>query len=458
MLRAIHPQRGTQNLFTGSLKPQCVGAGYNSGQYSQPSAQMRPTTSGLKLPLGSSFDFTVLIGDWQIAMRTFALLLTIFLTGCVEAPHAVWNQHAYVWSRNTSSSVLKSPQEITALRVLAAQWTMGDGDLWVLTADLPHAANSSRPVIVVVRLDGHAITVPAHAVVETLRLRWPRWEAGRHIAAVEIDHDSATARLGDYTKWLRAFQEAWGDTSPVWITALPDWRHSSELPELLNSVDTYTLQVHAIDAQSPGLVDVSKAMDWVSQFERLSDTDHFVALPTYALRVGLGGDGEVRFIEAENRVGASAAHERLLFTDPFELAGLAKSLRDTRMASRLGIAWFRLPDEKQRNTMSRDTFDQLVSGGVLERNVLVIATPVSASAATFDIVLRNAGRHDTGLPRALHLAEGCEAGDVSAGYRADTDRQTLIRQEEGLLRSGESRSIGWIRCAGSSAASAQVSW
>lgn len=276
--------------------------------------------------------------------------------------------------------------------------------------------------------------------------------------AIEIDHDSATARLGDYARWLHEFRQGWGTQSAVWITALPDWRRSDSLSELLDAVDAYTLQIHAIDANSNELIDRKDALAWIAQFEARSATSYFVALPTYAMRVGKGHDGDVRFVESGSRVGAMAANEQTLFSDPSELASLAATLQTTRSRQRRGIVWFRLPVPDDRSTLSLSTFSALVAGGELERKVEAGLVPVQSGAMTFDVTLINAGAHDTGLPRAILLGDGCEAGDTSSGYRASPNRQLLNRTSQGLLHSGQARPVGWIRCASSVPSTPTVKW
>jgi hypothetical protein len=384
--------------------------------------------------------------------------LAVYLSACGPSQPTEWEQHAYIWSRFDAAKPPFVPEEVDALRVLVAQWSVADDVPWFLESNIPATALTSEATIAVVRLDGSSIEVPAADVAQTLRSQLPHWRADWTPQVIEIDHDSATARLGDYTRWLREFRQAWGDQSPIWITALPDWRHSSSLGELLDAADAYTLQVHAIDASASGLLDAGKALEWAAQFEAASDTPYFVALPTYLLRVGRDEAGAVRFIESENRLGTSAAEEQTLFSDPQELVSLASKLRNDRTSKRKGIAWFRLPDSRDRNTLSAATFAALVSGNGLERKVQVRAVPVEAGVATFDLFLHNAGVHDTGLPRAIALDADCEVGDNASGYRATADRRHLERTSQGRLGSGQQASLGWIRCASGKPPEAVVQW
>lgn len=388
----------------------------------------------------------------------FLIALVSCLSACAPSHPTEWEQHAYIWSRLEATEPLSVPNGISAVRVLVAQWSAVDDVPWVLESTIPARDLMSEAIIPVVRLDGSSIKVPAPVVAQTLRTHLPQWRADWMPQAIEIDHDSATARLGDYARWLREFRQAWGDQSKVWITALPDWRHSPSLSELLDSADAYTLQVHAIDANASGLLDTGKAMAWAAQFEAASDTPYFVALPTYLLRVGRDEAGAVRFVESENQLGASAAKEQMLFADPAELAALATKLRNMRTGKRRGIAWFRLPGSRDRNTLSAQTFAALVAGDAVERKVAVSAVPVESGAATFDLILRNEGAHDTGLPRRIEMGTGCEVGDSASGYRAAADRRQLDRTAQGLLRSGQKKSLGWMRCTSSEPHEPIVHW
>lgn len=395
---------------------------------------------------------------WRIRTATLAVTLhfaLLLLGGCRTEGTSAWEQHAYIWSRIDAAGLAPVPERIRALRVLVAQWSEDADNPWLLD---PGRKTGSHPVVAVVRLDGTAVSVPPATVVHAVEQRLSGWGLAHGLHAIEIDHDSATARLADYAHWLGAFREAWGTRSPVWITALPDWRRSAVLADLLDGVDSYTLQIHALDANSDRLIDHGKALDWIEQFEARTTTPYFIALPTYVLRVGTGADSSTRFVESASRVGAAATHEKTLVVDPADLASLATILHDTRGAQRRGIAWFRLPTPGDRSTISSDTFGALVAGGRLERKVEAGLVPVKPGTMTFDLILRNVGRHDTGLPRAIALADGCETGDTSGGYATAPDRRHLERTSQGLLPRGQTRPVGWIRCTSRPPGTPTVHW
>lgn len=377
---------------------------------------------------------------------------------CTTEPHGDWEQHAYIWSRDESTDSVDVPKQIGALRILVAQWSSSGDAPWMLKPARPEAVSLPDSAIAVVRLDGTAIAVSAPTVARSLKDSLFKRHAGWKPQAIEIDHDSATARIGDYANWLREFRQEWGAQSPVWITALPDWRRSSSLSELLDAVDAYTLQIHALNANSGELIDQNQAMSWIARFEERSGTPYFVALPTYVLRVGKGHDGGVRFVESGVPIGATAADEQTLFADPTDLAALATRLRGGRSDQRRGIAWFRFPVAGDRSTISMQTFDALIAGQPLERKIEPVLVPVQVGGVTFDISLHNTGVHDTGLPRTVVLGSGCEIGDTASGFRAGQDHRQFDRASQGLLRVGEAQSLGWIRCASSTPQAPTVHW
>lgn len=62
--------------------------------------------------------------------------------------------------------------------------------------------------------------------------------------------------------------------------------------------------------------------------------------------------------------------------------------------------------------------------------------------------LANRGNADTALPFTVRLDATCSAADGINGYTLEYDREGryLRRAQDGLLRAGAERAIGWIRC------------
>ncbi len=377
-------------------------------------------------------------------VRLLALAATAFLfPGCMESTPS-WEQDAYVWSGSHLPDEATATLPLSRHRLLVLQWQVDAGSVprsfdrraWL-------DAQPETPIVAVVRLDGYRIDRDPGMVADALAGEIADWP--RPPIAVEIDHDAATARVAEYAAWLSDFREDWKDRSPIWITALPDWQHSPQLRTLLRSVDAVTLQVHAVDRPDNGLLDPERALTAVGAFEQLAATTLFVALPTYQLRVGWDADGSVRFVEGEQPVAGSAAREQTLFVEPEALAALARTLQSSRPPHRRGIAWYRLPRQGDRQSLSMATFGALVRGEPLAQHLIIEARP-GAEGLAHDLVLHNPGPLDGSLPAAIAWADGCMPGDAAFGYRLGTNRASLERESPGLLRAGETRTIGWLHC------------
>jgi hypothetical protein len=372
------------------------------------------------------------------------LLLALVLAGCSPATDH-WENDAYVWAGSHAPDPAIAALPLARHRLLLLQWQADGGSSPRRFDRRPWlTAFEHTPVVAVVRLDGYRIAAGPREVTEALKAEMADWP--REPVAVEIDHDAATARIGDYARWLSDFKTLWENRSPIWITALPDWQHSPSFGALLRAVDAVTLQVHAVDRPDAGLLVPERALAVVRIFEQTAATPLFVALPTYQLRVGWNANGSVRFVEGEQPVAASATREQTLFVDPEGLAALARTLRETRTARRRGVAWYRLPREGDRQSLSMATFSALVSEAPTSQVVDIQAKPGS-DGATHDLVLHNPGPLDGSLPAAISWAAGCAVGDAAFGYHTGRTRNELERDSPGLLRAGEQRTIGWIRCA-----------
>jgi len=377
------------------------------------------------------------------------VLISLLVLGACAKLSPAWEQDAYVWAAGAEPDADTAALPVARHRLLVLQWRAADGEQpqrfdrrdWVEA--LPATA-----MVAVVRLDGSRISVNAASVAHALAATIGKWS--RLPVAVEIDHDSATARVPEYTQWLRDFRREWAARTPVWITALPDWRNAPALGELLDSADTYTLQVHAVDRPEQGLLDAERAVAAITAFEAASDTPSFVALPTYQLRVGWDASGTVRFVEGEQAIAASSQHERTLFVDPLQLQSLARQLRDTRTQARRGLAWFRLPRILDRQTLSPVTFAALLRDQSLAQTVEITVRP-TAGVGGYDLMVSNRGPFDRALPKRIAWGESCHAGDPAYGYAHAPDRKAYLLLGSGLLRTDEERVIGWIRCATGSA-------
>ena len=384
--------------------------------------------------------------------RAFALLalsaVTLLSAACSRTP---LDHDVYVWQRKWTpalqDALAQSADTWQRVRVLAVQWPESGAPIEI---DLQSAAATlaGRQVVLVMRVEGARVDTDPTQVAKLAQAQVQRLVAtGGRVVALEIDHDTATSRVADYAAWLARLPTQDPIRGlPIWITALPDWRHSKALHQLLDTADSYTLQVHAtLDPSSP-LMDVEQARDWVMAFAKTSATPFFVSLPAYQLMAGMDANGQVRFVEAEARVAGRAEDERLLFTSPLVLQGWLANLDTWRPHTLRGIAWFRLPSVEDRQALSLPTLLALVTATPLQSKLRMHVTPTRPGAATFDLALHNAGPHDAELPAQISVPTGCRIGDGAAGYRALDAQPILQRHGSGLLRAGSRLGLGWARC------------
>ena len=187
------------------------------------------------------------------------------VAGCDQP--SPWQRDVYIWQRVWTSAVVDAMQQasphVDRFRILSAQWRVGDEPV-VIDLSPGREAFRGQQVVPVVRLDGTRLAVSPEDVAAVIDGQVSLFEAaGAAVVAVEIDHDTATAAVGDYADWLARLRKVLPADLPLWITALPDWRHSPDIARLLNGVAAYTLQVHAVSDNGAKLMDTELALNWV---------------------------------------------------------------------------------------------------------------------------------------------------------------------------------------------------
>ncbi len=234
------------------------------------------------------------------------------------------------------------------------------------------------------------------------------------MVGVEIDHDSATAGLEDYARWLEAL------ALPQWlrlsITALPTWTSSPSLRRVSNAVDELVLQVHAIRA--PTIFDAAQAHRWILRFSWcLGDRTFRVALPTYRVEI----DGDV------------------LGADPKELQRFVHTLNVERPRGLEGFLWFRLPVSADTAAWAAPTLDAVILGTLLKPSVKARLVP--DGPGLFNVVVENDGTLAESWPE-LRFTGDIESVDITAGYVREREAWTAPSQ---ILSAGEERTVGWVR-------------
>ena len=389
----------------------------------------------------------------RLARRVLAAAMLICMAGCGKPLPALPND-AYVWQRTWTPAVAAAIDES---RGLVASWHVLAAELdahgrWVdVTPDASVLAAAHVPVVAVVRFDGALSDLDDAASIEHIAMLLGAWQRkGIAVAGVEIDYDCATARLAGYQRFLGALRGQFATTSPgmrLSITALPTWLDSPSLDSLLAQTDEAVLQVHAVMNPVRGLFDEARAQAWMHAFARRTQHPWRVALPTYGTRVTWGPDGRVTGIESERPTLRSddLAHE--LVAKPDEIGAFAARIGRDRPTGLAGIVWFRLPTDDDERAWSLATWRAVLTHAPL-RPALWVRTRVAAGSAAADLVLVNAGTADASLPSRIRLDSTCVAADGINGYTLDRDAQSLVlrRTQDGLLRAGRQRTIGWIRC------------
>lgn len=376
-----------------------------------------------------------------------AITLTLALLWC-EQPVPEWDEDVYVWRTKWSEPVLDAVRRaspyVDRFRILSAQW---DQDAPPLLVDLEPGREvfRARRIVPVARLDGARISATPEAVAEALASQINVFrKAGAQVEAIEIDHD--TTAVADYARWLVELRSELPEDLELWIKALPDWRHASQIEQLLDQVDRYTLQVHAVAGGSSGLMDANEAERWVRAFSKISRTPFYTALPVYQIRAGVDTQAETQSLEAGSAVPAGAASQQWLFAPPQELFEWQMAIELDQPDEAVGIAWYRLPVTGDPDVISMATFQTLLGGGLPEAEIELVLDPVPEESGAFDGTLVNHGPHDDAWPARTALPSGCQVAETTNGFAADHQGEHISHPQAGLLKSGKAIAVGYVRC------------
>ncbi|MFJ2529170.1 DUF3142 domain-containing protein [Pseudomonas helmanticensis] len=377
------------------------------------------------------------------------LVALIALSACKQQDARPLDQQLYIWQRQWTpaheAALRDSRQDFSTLRVLALQafpnagWNQARIDAQLLKAD-------GRPLIAVIRLDGQLKSLDQDQVTVHILQVLADWQAqGLTLSGVEIDHDAGNARLPAYAEFLRHLRSALPTNLPLSITALPAWLGSAQLPELLQTVDSSVLQVHAVSDPRRGLFDPDQALKWAKAWAAITDKPFYLALPAYGVAL-LPDDGGAPVVESEVQL-ERAGQRRELLADPLQLSQLGQALREDPPAHLAGLIWFRLPLANDRRAWSLTTLRAVVRGDQLASQ---LGVTLSELDGLYDIKLDNPGNLDSAWPARITLkTQSCEGADALAGYslQQSPDLLTFTRLRDGRLPAGGQRAIGWARCA-----------
>ncbi|WP_051070726.1 DUF3142 domain-containing protein [Pseudomonas asplenii] len=380
--------------------------------------------------------------------RVCSCLVLGLLVGCRPEPAMPLDQQLYVWQRQWrpahEQALAESRTDFSTLRVLALQAQPRAG--WSRAmVDLPRLRADGRSLIAVVRLDGQLPALDQETAQRQITQLLADWQAaGVTPNGLEIDHDSASARLPGYREFLLKLREQLPPGLKLSITALPAWLDSPQLPGLLQVVDSSVLQVHAVSNPRLGLFDPVQARKWAERWSRVTEKPFYLALPAYGVALLPDSDG-APLVESEAPLNRGGERRELL-ADPQQLADLSRQLRNKPPAHLAGLIWFRLPLPGDRRAWSLTTLGAVARGEALAGQWQV---ELSSHDGLYDINLLNVGNLDQALPKRVELAvEQCDGADGLNGYTWQALPQHLVfsLQSSARVAAGGRRALGWARC------------
>lgn len=378
---------------------------------------------------------------------TAFMMIAMGLFGC-QKPASPLTHDAYIWQRQWTpalrSALQAAPSNIRQWRILAAQ-SASQGHLQRFTADRDALLASAKPIVLVIRLDGSMASWDEADLVTQIVALKKNWPADQ-VAGVEIDHDCATSKLAQYTHFLQALKIQLPDV-PLSITALPTWLSSPQLDAVLAAADETVLQVHAVQAPSAGLFDPDIARQWIETFARHAHKPFRVALPTYGSRVSWDENGQLIAVQSEATSLTTGASSAELAAKPAHIAALLAALQADPPKYLAGIVWFRLPTTNDRRAWSMATWQAVLTGTYVERQIVPMFQPSSVAGAT-DVVLRNDGDLDAAVPTRVALPDDCASADGINGFSLQRlgSHAELVTRDTRILPAHAQRKIGWLRC------------
>ncbi|MBH1930596.1 DUF3142 domain-containing protein [Serratia rubidaea] len=390
---------------------------------------------------------------WAAALLLILLAVSAWFAGRHQALSAppVWDQQAYLWQRVWSAqhapALAASRDLFSGLRILALQLHPREG-LRVMPLDSALLKQDGRPLWLVARLDGSQPQWDEerlnHRLLQLLR---QYRAAGLSVTGIEIDHDAATARLPQYRNALQRLRRQLPADVQLSITALPAWLASPQLPALLQQVDSSVLQLHAVLSPQQGLFDSRLALCWTQRYAQVTSKPFRIALPAYGMGlVGVDAQGAQVESEAPLRVAGSL---RELTVAPQRIADFLQQLSARPLPHLQGIVWFRLPLAGDRRAWSMKTLRRVIRQQPLTSHWQVKMRPQPQQDGLYDLIIANDGPADAPLPAAITLAASdCLAADAVGHYRLDSTATQLrfTRTGDDLVRAGQSRPLGWLRC------------
>jgi Protein of unknown function (DUF3142) len=368
--------------------------------------------------------------------------------GQTEKPLA---NDAYIWQRKwtpaVSDAINQSSSFVDGWRVLGAE-TDEDGRVEARSPDWTTLNQSGKPVILVIRIDGQMVHWDEEALLSDVTTVLSQWQKrAKFLIGLEIDHDSATAHLFEYSHFLKRLRAQLDGGLRLSITTLPAWLDSPDLSAVLGPIDEAVLQVHAVQAPQAGLFDRRVAIQWIDRLSAHTSKSFRVALPAYGARVALRENGRVLAVESEVPLMVGGSHFVELTVAPDEVRALLRALERHQPNHLAGVVWFRMPVSGDKRTWSLATLQAVIRGAPLKSRVDVLVED-GDTPGLVTISLINDGDVDAPLPQHLSLPNDCVKADGINGFVLDRDgpHVALVEAQRTVLHEHHRLTIGWARC------------
>ncbi|MDG1892687.1 MAG: DUF3142 domain-containing protein [Verrucomicrobiota bacterium] len=296
-------------------------------------------------------------------------------------------------------------------------------------------------------------------------------EAKEHALSVhefQVDFDCAESKLAGYALWTKAMRAAIAPT-PLVITVLPSWLDQASFGELLQSVDGYVLQVHALARpRSPGHPEVlcdpvaaRKAVERAGQY----GIPFRVALPTYAYLIAFDSKRQFVGLSAETppHHWPTDGFIQEIRADPASMAWLVHQWTVSRPWCMQGLIWFRLPVRGDRMNWPWTTLAAVREGRTPLDDLVSLLE--DSDDGLMDVFLENRGEADAVLDKKVRVSwdEGfLVAGDGVGGFSLlERGPKSVVFAVNSLalnmrLGPGQRKVIGWLRCQSVSKAHASI--
>lgn len=372
-----------------------------------------------------------------------------------ETPQEIPLSHdAYVWQRQWTPALKEALAVagpwVSAWHVLGAEIGR-HGQFFPIAIDSMAVAQTGRPVVLVVRINGQLSGWEPEAITKASLALVANWRKSRLlVVGLEIDHDCATSRLPGYAKFLGQLRQTMaGQGLSLVITALPSWLGAPALLNLLGQVDEAVLQVHSVSNPRQGLFDPEQAGAWVKEFSAISPVRFRVALPTYGSRIAWDAGGRVLAVESEMPMGLAGSRTQELGVSPEAVGTFLNTWRHHILPGFTGVAWFRLPTSNDQRAWSLSTWKAVMEGRKLMPKFTAVAVP-GEYTGVFDVFVTNESDLDGPVPKEIHImsTQRCSSADALGAYYIERSQQEVQFHlaKPATLQAHHRSIIGWVRC------------